>query len=779
MMRAIRSVAADLPRTQRASFAHPMMSHLRLLLCALILGLACGRIDAQAPTPTPTPLPTPALGEKKFAPPALFEHEVVSFINLLERYHYNRDNVRPAEFGQLVNDYMAEFDGQRLFFLQSDLDEFSKRYPPNWLYNNIASLGRIEPAFTIYSRFQQRAASRIEWLLTELKKPVVSEPTPTPTTEQALDLTVEGSYTVDRTKAPWPGTEAEADQLWQARLKYDLVQEILNKKTPQQARDDLAKRYERMLKNLGETESIELAEIFLSTIARLYDPHSVYFSPDTFEDFSIQMRLSLVGIGAVLGIEDDLCVVRELVAGGPADLSKQIMPNDRILAVAQGDGEAVDIVGMKLRKIVEMIRGNKGTKVKLLVQSGKDATKRKEIEIVRDVVNLNSARARGAIYEVPNPDGKSMRSIGVITLPTFYSPDSSADGADKNSASGDVARLIEQMKQAGIQGLVLDLRQNGGGFLHEAIDLVGLFIRKGPVVQVRNYYGNVDVDSDENDSVAYDGPLAVLVSRFSASASEIAAGALQNYGRAIVIGDSSTHGKGSVQQVVPMREANSPYARLSGKAGAVKFTIQKFYLPDGHSTQLKGVVPDIVLPSIDDFLPIGERDLPHALIWDEIESSKFDGRPIDGKLASSLRTLSQERQKQLPEFSYLQKSIDWYKTKQDQKTLSTNLIERRRQKEEDSAFRKQMTETRHALAAGNFPSKEFLLGPKNQANVKAAPEDGEDEEETEDESKRIDVHLREALRVVNDAVSLGDDHPSPAKPLTLAASEQATTKKVQ
>jgi carboxyl-terminal processing protease len=763
------------------------MPHLRHVLRALLLPLAltCA-LPAQEPLQaTPTPVTTPTAkpfvpGEKKYAAPALFEHEVVSFVTVLERYHYNRDNVRPTDFGQLINDFMAEFDGQRLFFLKSDLDEFTKRYPSNWLYNNIASLGKIEPAFTVYSRFQERAAKRIEWILAELKKDIVSEPaTPAGEAKPLIDLTADGSYTIDRSKANWPTTAEEADSLWQSRLRYDLVQEVLNKKSPLQARDDLAKRYERMLRNMGETESIELAEIFLSTIARLYDPHSVYLSSDTFEDFNIQMRLQLVGIGAVLGIEDELCVVRELVAGGPADLSKQILPNDRIVAVAQGDGESVDIVGMKLRKIVEMIRGTKGTRVRLTMQSGKDATKRKEVEIIRDVVNLNSARARGAIHEVPTADGTAMRKIGVITLPTFYSPDSTTDGPDKASASGDVAKLIAQMKTAGIQGLVLDLRQNGGGFLHEAIDLVGLFIRQGPVVQVRNYYGNVDVDSDEEDHVAYDGPLAVLVSRFSASASEIAAGALQNYGRAIIIGDSSTHGKGSVQQVAPMREANSPYARLSGKEGAVKFTIQKFYLPDGHSTQLKGVIPDIVLPSIDDFLPIGERDLPHALMWDEIESAKFEGRPLAPDLAANLRTLSQQRQSSLDEFSYLRTTIDWYKAKQEQKTLSTNLPERRKQKEEDNAFRKRMTERRHALAAGNFKSQEFLLGPKNQANVKAPPEDGEEEdEEVEDESKRLDVHLREALRIVNDALLLGDQKPDTVMPLTLAASERASTKAV-
>lgn len=742
----------------------PRLFRLAYLSAALAVSSWAADSAPNAAKAPATP-PDPAAVAKTFTAPALFEHEVVGFMNVLENYHYNRDNVRPADFNQLVPDYMAEFDSQRLFFLETDREEFVKKFPANWLYNNITTLGRVDPAFAIFSRFKERADARIAWVVEQLKRPIYTGEGEKPA--DAIDLMADDTYTFDRTKSPWPKDQAEADALWQARLKFDLVAEIINKKAPETARTDLAKRYERMLKSTAETEAIELCEIYLSTVARLYDPHSTYFSPDTFADFKINMGLQLVGIGAVLGMEDDLCTVKEIVTAGPADLSKQIQPNDKILSVAQGEnGEPVEIVGMKLRKIVELIRGSKGTKVRLLIQEGKDASRRKEIVIVRDVVNLNSARARGAIYDVPRGDGQGTRPIGVITLPTFYSADPSAEGDEKASATGDVAKLIDQMKTAGVEGMVLDLRQNGGGYLHEAVSLVGLFINKGPVVQVRNYYGNVDVDNDEDGSVAYDGPLTVLVSRFSASASEIAAGALQNYGRAVIVGDSSTHGKGTVQQVIDMKSAGSPMAKLTGKAGAVKFTVQKFYLPDGHSTQLKGVVPDVTLPSIDDYLPIGERDLPRALIWDEIPSSKFAGRPVSSTLAQELRTRSEVRQKALPEFDLLRKNIDWFKVKQEQKSVTLNIGERRRQKDEDSAFRKTMNAERATLAAGNYPMREFLLGPKTPPNAKVKSEDDEDDE-PDDETKRVDVHLRESLRVVNDTLDIIQKNNSLAGLLTL------------
>src|SRR5688572_29392891 len=586
---------------------------------------------------------------KAFSTSPILANEASTLTKLLDELHYNHDAVRSADYASVVPDYMGELDGQRLFFLGTDRAKFAEEYGKN-VYYNTAFLGNINAAYEIFYVYQTRVENRIAWIMEQLKND--------------FDFTTSESYRADRAKAEWPADAKAADELWLKRLKFELVAEILNKKTPEEAKAQVKKRYDRMLKNLGEIEGTELAELHLTTIAKLYDPHSTYFSAETFEDFGIQMRLKLVGIGALLGVEDDICVVKEIVPGGPADIGRQLKPNDKIISVAEKGGEPVEILGMKLRKIVDKIRGKKGTDVSLIVQpaDATDSSVRKEIVITRDTVKLNSARARGAVFEVPG-EGKeaTQQKLGVITLPAFYNEGDEGDtDSERSSALKDVARLIEQLKQQGIQGLALDLRRNGGGYLTEAIELAGLFIQKGPVVQVKNYNGEIHVDSDRDPKIVYDGPLAVLVDRFSASASEIVTGALQNYGRAIVIGDSSTHGKGSVQQVVEMKQLNQTLARTPQKTGAAKFTIQKYYLPSGASTQLKGVVPDIVLPSIEDSLPIGEADLPRALAWDQIPTSFFEGGPLDPKVVTPLRQASVDRQGKLEEFAYLRRYVDWF-----------------------------------------------------------------------------------------------------------------------
>jgi carboxyl-terminal processing protease len=457
-------------------------------------------------------------------------------------------------------------------------------------------------------------------------------------------------------------------------------------------------------------------------------------------------------------------VVKELIPGGPADLSKQIKPNDKITAIAQDTGEPVDVIGMKLRNIVQMIRGTKGTNVSLTIESGKGATAtRKVVVLGRDIVNLDSARAHAAVFSVPASDGKSTVPIGVITLPGFYGPDSATEGADPATASKDVAELIKRMQADHIQGLVLDLRQNGGGLLSEAVDLTGLFIKSGPVVQVNE----IKVDSADAPALAWSGPLAVLTSRFSASASEIVAGALQNYGRAIIVGDSSTHGKGTVQTIVEMSRAFPPQLQAlfsDMKTGAAKLTIQKFYLPNGSSTQLKGVIPDIILPSVDDYLPIGESSLPHALGWDEIPPSKFDGHALDPGALAALRAASTARQAKLPEFSFLQRSIAWFKARQDQKDLSLNLKSRQQQMDADAAYKKTTdAELKKLEKSSSYAFTEVMLAPPPPPRIKAAsadpaanPDDVE-EDNPDERYTKMDIDLRESLRVVQDAIHLNPE----------------------
>jgi|UniRef100_UPI00404B11DB carboxyl-terminal processing protease len=697
--------------------------------------------------------PAFAITDRKFSTSPTLAAEARTMVQLLSQAHYNRDAVRSSNYAEVVADYMGFLDGQRMFFLKSDREEFEKRYS-NSLYWNILRLGNIDAAYEIFDVYEQHVESRVNWIFDNLD--TVSQ-----------DLETEDLYRIDRSKVQWPINALESDDLWRNRLKYELIGELLNKKTPEEAKQAVHKRYERLLKNIGDMEGSDLAEYFLSSVAHLYDPHSTYFSAETFEDFGIQMKLELVGIGAMLGLEDDYCVVREIVPGGPADLSKQLKPNDKIISVSQDSGEPTEIIGMKLRKIVDMIRGEKGTNVHLLVQPGDalDPATRKEIVITRDVVKLNSARAHAGIFQVPGKDGTTV-PIGVIALPSFYGPADDGDtDAEKSSASNDVATLIDQLKEAGVSGLVLDLRRNGGGFLSEAIDLTGLFIKQGPVVQVKNYAGEIQVDADESNKIAYDGPLAVLVDRFSASASEIVTGALQNYGRAIVVGDSSTHGKGSVQTILEMKNFVPQLARSPLKTGATKLTIQKYYLPNGNSTQLKGVVPDIVLPSREDYLPIGESDLPHALVWDEVPTTFFEGKPLNADLVGFLKTASLLRQEELPEFAYLRKGVNWFKERQQEKLVSLNLDRRREQQTEDKAFLKELKQEKKQLADLDFPYQEFRLGPPPPPPIKAEPKaddlDDEDEDLADaDENaafSKVDVHLKECLRVVGDAIALAQN----------------------
>jgi carboxyl-terminal processing protease len=690
-----------------------------------------------------------AATDRKFSTSTSLQAEAQTLVNILERAHYNRDAVRSTDYKDVIPDYMGELDGQRLFFLNTDKAKFLEDWGKS-VYYNTAFLGNIDPAYRIFEVYQSRVESRINWIFEELKKD--------------FDFTTNETYRPDRTKSEWPSDAAASDDLWRRRLKYELVSEMLNKKSVDEARTVIRKRYERMLKNLGDIEGNDLAELYLTTVAHLYDPHSTYFSAATYEDFGIQMKLQLVGIGALLGLEEDTCVVKEILPGGPADVGRELKPNDKIISVAQTGAEPVEIIGMKLRKIVDMIRGQQGTKVHLLVQpaDASDPSQRKEIVITRDVVKLNAQRARGAIFQIPGADGKT-QPLGVITLPAFYGPADDGDtDAERTTASRDVARLIDLLKEQGIQGLVLDLRHNGGGYLTEAIELAGLFVQKGPIVQVKNYQGDIQVDEDANPKVAYDGPLAVLVDRFSASASEIVTGALQNYGRAIVIGDSSTHGKGSVQQIFEMKNIRGGLGTSPAKTGAAKFTIQKYYLPSGASTQLKGVIPDIVLPSIDDYIPIGESDLPRALVWDQIPTSFFDGAPLDQKVLLPLRQASLERQSKLEEFAYLRKNVERFKARQEQKLVSVNIEERKKQKADDDAFRKEMKAEKERIAKSDYQFKPLYLGGPPPPKIKAPKKDDEEEDadlgEENDTYVKADIHLRESLRVVSDAIALGRNH---------------------
>lgn len=695
-----------------------------------------------------------------FKTTAVMADETKVVVELLEHAHYMSNKISDATFEKLITRFMGELDEQRLFYLAADEQHLRTTFSPG-LPRALRDKGSLDAAFQIFGVYRERVVNRVGWILEELQKDI--------------DFTADESYAFERDKLPWPASAEEADALWHKRLKFELIPDLVNGKTIEEARTTVSKRYERLRKSVEELEAAEVQEMFLSTLARMFDPHSSFFTAETHEDFSISMRLSLIGIGALLSSEDGYCVIKELMPGSPALLSKQIQVNDKIIAVAQKGEEPVDVIGMNLRKVVQLIRGHKGTPITLTLipADATDNSLRKTVTIVRDVVQLNASRAHAEIHEVPGSDGSTM-PIGVIAIPSFYGAvdDVSGSGTTSSSVTADVEELLGKLKAAGVRGIVLDLRGNGGGLLDEAVDLTGLFISKGPVVQVRDSLGQHTPKPDSNPRVAYAGPLAVLTSRQSASASEIVAGALQNYGRAIVIGDRSTFGKGTVQAIYDLRGLISSRAlAVSGRAGAAKLTIQKYYLPDGSSTQNKGVVPDVAVPAIEDFLPIGEADLPNSMPYDKTDALAFAGRPLDDGFRHHLIDGFRRRAESLEEFDFLKARIDWVRQREELKAISLNLEQRKALKTQEEAFREEMKKRQTELAALNYVKSEIVLDAI-AASEQPPPVPAVDPATGESEDKDVpgfDVHLRESLRVLRDAIEVAPDPAEWSKSASMLA----------
>ncbi|MGE9295749.1 MAG: carboxy terminal-processing peptidase [Puniceicoccales bacterium] len=718
--------------------------------------------------------------------------ETKEVVDRLESSHYLGQSIDELDNDKFIEDYMTDWDSQRMFFLESNLQEFQNRFGPS--LGKMLSRGHLMPAFEIFLQFRQNVEARVGWVQKRL--------------EQPFDFNGTTTYAPDRSEAEWPLSVSEANDLWERRLQFEMLNELLAqlepgtdlddltelspeiaKNTPEslefkedgsadsedgpktleealvEARENIAKRYDRLLKWVQEIEPIDVQEIYLTALTHQYDPHSTFMSADTLEEFSIAMRNSLVGIGAVLSDDDGYCTIRELLPGGPAERSGKLKPEDQIVGVAQGeDGEMVDVIGMKLSKIVKMIRGKKGTTVRLKIRPGEgDPSVRKTITLTRDEIKLTAKLAKAQVFEVPV--GNRTIPIGVIDLPAFYG--SGEPGSGYNSTTDDVEELINKLKDIGVEGIVLDLRANGGGLLSEAIRLTGLFIPVGPVVQVRDYVGQVQEFLDDDPKVAWDGPLMVLVSRFSASASEITAGALKNHGRALIVGDEETHGKGTVQAVFDMNRGGSWFSSLRPRKGAAKVTVQKYYLPDGSSTQIEGVKSDIILPSINEYIAVGEGEFPNALAWDSIDSLEWDYElsagaekfEVNGAIVDQLKAGSHQRQQDLEEFVYLQRNIDWFKTRQETKEFSLNLQERRERRATDNEFRDQMETRFDELADLNFISDEILLDvtiKQNEEHDALIAAQGI-EEEAEEKDPSFDIQLREGLRIMADWIAIQDE----------------------
>lgn len=567
------------------------------------------------------------------------------------------------------------------------------------------------------------------------------------------------------------------------------VREYIEANMPAERHEEIVKtltrRYNRVMRNLKQFEPKEVLQAYLDALAHSYDPHSNYFGAREEEAFNMSMTLSFVGIGAVLMSEDGYAVIREVKPGSPAEKSKMLKEGDKIVSVAQDKQAPVDVIDEKLQNVVEKIRGPKGTKVTLTyIPSGADTSTRKSVTITRDTIPLEDQEAKAKLVLLPDSNGRTNR-IGIIDLPAFYSGAIGGNGLTK-SPTADVAKLLKKLISEKVDGVVLDLRRNGGGSLEECVNLTGLFIKEGPVVQVVNSLGQHRVLEDDDSDVLYDGPLVVLTSRFSASASEILAGALQDYGRAIVVGDSSTHGKGTVQNL----QGLDPFYRGAGKPGQVKVTISKFYRPSGSSTQLKGVVPDIVLPSVNNYADIGESSLSNALPWNTIAPVRFEKLDRVPRFLPELQHRSEDRVAKDRDFAYIREDIERFKKQIADRTISMNEKARHDELASDklrAALRKEEIKTRNEREPLTYEitlknaSQAGLPEPKSSKPVIAATkrdertlksggsresasaetrrreresQDGEELEEPENEGVAADVNMREAERILMDYVQL-------------------------
>lgn len=569
--------------------------------------------------------------------------------NLFTRSHYKQFKLDAAFSAEIFDKYLEALDYSRNLFLASDIQRFEK-YRKG--FDKDLERGRLDPAYDMFNLSQQRRYERYEYALTLLDTP--------------FDFTQKDEYLFDREGASWPKSEGELNELWRQRVKYDALSLKLSGKEWPEIKELLAKRYNNAIKRMSQTESEDVFQLFMNSFARAIEPHTSYLSPRNADRFNSEMNLSLEGIGAVLQAEDDFTVIRSLVPGGPAANSNQLKPDDKITGVGQADGKIVDVIGWRLDEVVDLIKGPKGSKVRLEIQRGKGATAKTEvIELVRDKVRLED---RAAKSKVVMAEGKK---IGVLEIPSFYV-----------NLHEDVIKELASLNKKKIDGLVVDLRGNGGGALTEASALTGLFITAGPVVQIRDHMGRVTVNGDDDGQVYYGGPMTVLIDRYSASASEIFAAAMQDYGRALIIGENS-FGKGTVQQ---HRSLAKVYDFYDEPLGHVQYTIAKFYRIDGGSTQNKGVVPDIAFPTAIPHEETGESQEPNALPWDKIASASYQRV---GNFTAQLPTLKQAYEKRVasdPEFAYVEQDIAEYKREKDKKSVSLNEAERRAEQEKQDAL---------------------------------------------------------------------------------------------
>jgi carboxyl-terminal processing protease len=583
---------------------------------------------------------------------------IAKAVSFLLRHQHLSKHALDDEISERAFDlYLKTLDPAKLYFNQSDVAEF---LPSKHVLDDQVREGNLTFAYTVFRRFLARVDERMQFITDAIR--------------MDHDFTIDEEIVVDRDAAQYARNEAEARELWRKRIKYEILLQKSEGKKLDEIRDSLLRRFQSYAKRMHQTDSDEVLEMYLSSLTRAFDPHTEYMAPSTLENFDISMRLELDGIGAALQTKDGLCTVARIIPGGPADRDGRLKTEDKVVAVGQGEeGELVDVSEMKLNDVVHLIRGKRGTVVRLKVVPAAGGEPR-VYSLTRDRIELKESEARGEIIEEAPKHGASPIKVGVIDLPSFYLD---MEGERLNlpnykSSTRDVQKILADFRRQNVDVVVIDLRRNGGGSLVEAISLTGLFIDRGPVVQVKDSDGRVDAHEDEEKGVAWAGPLVVLTSRLSASASEIFAGAIQDYGRGIVVGDPSTHGKGTVQSLLDLsrqlfRVNDAP------KLGALKLTMQQFYRPGGDSTQERGVLADVVLPSLISHWDVGESDLEFALKFDRVEKADFvQLGHVNPAMIEALRKQSAARVSRSPDFQRVERNIARYKEQKARKTVTLN-----------------------------------------------------------------------------------------------------------
>ncbi len=660
---------------------------------------------------------------------------------ILSQHHYKAIALDDNLSSEIFDNYFKSLDAEKIIFMQSDIDRFADARTK--LDDAILDENLSVP-FNIFNLYQQRIAERYNYARSVLR--------------HGFDFKINEGYPLTRKDAPWAKSEVELNDLWRKRVKNDWLRLKLAGKDETSIVDTLGKRYDTALSSLSKIKSEDAFHIFMNAYAMAIDPHTNYFGARASEEFDISMRLSLVGIGAALNTKDDYTVIRELLAGGPAALSGKLKAGDRILGVGQGENSPiVDIMGWRLDDVVGKIRGTEDSVVVLDVlpaDAGADG-KHKLISLVRKKISLDKQAAKKSVIEVK--DGKMTRHIGVITLPGFYQDFAANQNGDKDykSASRDVSRLLEELKKDKVDGVLIDLRNNGGGALSEAIELTGLFIEKGPVVQERNSKGNVKIQSDDNASQVWSGPLGVLINRGSASASEIFAAAIQDYGRGILIGETS-YGKGTVQTIVDMDrlvKVDTP------QLGELKMTIAQFFRINGGTTQLRGVTPDITLETATDTENFGESSYDNALPWTQIKAAAYTPA---GNISSIVPKLLAQHDKRISsdkDFKYLREDLAEFNTLRKKNLISLNEVERRKERE----MREARAKLRDKSTAGKDKGKTSAI-----ASIHALQDDGMQANERnlkadlaiEIANKNTkDIWLDEAAHILSDEANLLRTNP--------------------